>query len=213
VFTGLVEAVGTVHTMARTGGGARLAVAAAWPDGDCPRRGDSVAVNGACLTVLEPAPDGFVAELSPETLERTALAELRSGQRVNLERALRLGDRLGGHLVQGHVDAVVRLIAVHPQGGFSRWRVGLPGELKREVARKGSVALHGVSLTVAAVGDDWFEVALIPETLSATVLDGCRPGSMLHLETDVLAKYVISAMAGPRRSAIDELFGSGATDA
>lgn len=213
MFTGLVETMGRVRGIVRGDDGARLSAEMTWPDGESPRRGHSVAVNGACLTVLEPEPCGFIADLSPETLARTALVELRAGQRVNLERALRLGDRLGGHLLQGHVDALVRLLAVHPQGGFSRWRVSLPGELRREVARKGSIALHGVSLTVAEVGEDWFEVALIPETLQATVLGECRQGAKLHLETDVLAKYVVSATAEPRRSAIDGLFGSGAADA
>ena len=213
MFTGLVEAVGTVRRIARVADGARLEVDVDWPDAEPPRRGDSVAVNGACLTVLEPEPRAFVADLSPETVQRTTLSELEAGQQVNLERALCLGDRLGGHLVQGHVDAVVRLISVQAQGSFSRWRVGLPGNLRREVARKGSLALHGVSLTVAELGEDWFEVALIPATLTTTILDGCRPGANLHLETDVLAKYVVAATMAPRRSAIDEIFGSGAADA
>ncbi len=207
MFTGLIESVGTVQRMVRAGGGARLEIAATWPDGEVPRHGDSVAVNGACLTVLEPGPDGFVADVSPETLARTLLGAVRPGEGLNLERALRLGQRLGGHLVQGHVDAVVRLLEIRPEGAFARWRIGLPSEHAREVAPKGSVALHGVSLTVAALGADWFEVALIPETLRATVLDGLRPGASLHLETDMLAKYVLRALGPERTSALWEAFG------
>ncbi len=162
MFTGLVECTGTVRRLARTGAGAALEVATAWPDGDVPAAGDSVAVDGACLTVLGPSAGGFAADLSPETLERTTLGRLRPGGKVNLERSLKLGGRLGGHLVLGHVDAVVRLLAVRREGSFVRWRISLPRDQAPEVAPKGSVALHGVSLTVAALGDDWFEVALIP---------------------------------------------------
>jgi riboflavin synthase len=213
MFTGLIESAGTVRGFDRSGAGARLAIDVDWPDDAVPSRGDSVAVNGACLTVLEPASSGFAADLSPETLDRTLLDQLRTGDRVNLERALRLGDRIGGHLVQGHVDGIVRLISVQPQGDFSRWRLSLPDEHAKEIASKGSVAIHGVSLTVAAVGEDWFDVALIPETLRATNLGGMRSGAQLHLETDVLAKYVGRRLGEPTRSAIDELFGGGGAGA
>lgn len=209
MFTGLIETVGTVHGLDRSGPGARLAIEVQWPSGELPASGDSVAVDGACLTVLEPTTDGFAADLSPETVDRTLLSRLSSGRRVNLERALRLGDRLGGHLVQGHVDAVTRIVAIQPQGSFSRWRLSVPPEHTREITPKGSVAVHGVSLTIAAVGADWFDVALIPETLRATNLEDFRVGEPLHLETDVLAKYVARQLGEPTRSAIDELFGGG----
>jgi riboflavin synthase len=186
-----------------------LEIVAEWPDQDLPRQGDSVAVNGACLTVLQPSPDGFSADLSSETISRTLLGELRRGEPVNLERALRLGDRLGGHLVQGHVDTVVRLLAVVQEGQFARWRLSLPDSHASQVADKGSVTVHGVSLTVAARGSDWFEVALIPETLQATVLGRFSPSVRLHLETDVLAKYVANIVVkGRAGSAIEELFGT-----
>jgi len=210
MFTGLVESVGTVRGLVRSGAGGRLEVAATWPDDELPCAGDSVAVNGACLTVLGPDGLGFAADLSPETLSRTLLARLRPQDPVNLERAMRPTDRLGGHIVQGHVDAVTRVVSIRDEGGFSRWRIALPPEHAAEIASKGSVALDGVSLTVAAVGEDWFEVALIPETLRATTLGRLRPGASMHLETDVLAKYVARRLGlGGGPSAIDEMFGGG----
>ena len=209
MFTGLIEATGRVGQARRTGAGARIEVAVRWPHGEPPRSGDSVAVDGACLTVVEPAAGGFAAELSPETLRRTLLGELRAGDEVNLERALKLGDRIGGHLVQGHVDGLTRVLSIHDEGGFARWRLALPAELSREVASKGSVAVHGVSLTVAGVGEDWFDVALIPATLQATTLRLHRVGARLHLETDVLAKYVARRLGGAERSALEEMFGPG----
>ena len=133
MFTGLVEAVGTVRGLSRRGHTGRLDVAVTWPDDELPSRGDSVAVNGACLTVVESRPDGFTADLSPETLVRTLLGELRSGEEINLERALRLGDRLGGHLVQGHVDTTIRLTATAREGEFARWRFNLPSKLAPQV--------------------------------------------------------------------------------
>jgi riboflavin synthase len=209
MFTGLIEAVGAVEAVRRAGGGAELRVSVAWPDGEVPAPGDSVAVDGACLTVREPTAAGFAADLSPETLRRTLLERLRPGDPVNLERALRLGDRLGGHIVQGHVDGVVQLRSIRPESGFARWRLSLPAERAAEVAAKGSVALAGVSLTVAELGPDWFEVALIPATLEATTLGRLRAGASLHLETDILAKYVARRLAGGGPSALDEMFGGG----
>ncbi|MEX1310271.1 MAG: riboflavin synthase [Candidatus Sulfomarinibacteraceae bacterium] len=214
MFTGLIETIGTVRRLNRSSGGARLEVEVRWPDDSTPAQGDSIAVNGACLTAIDPSERSFCADLSSETLARTLLAELRPGASVNLERALRLGDRFGGHIVQGHVDAHVRLVSVHPEGGFQRWRIALPPEHAREIASKGSVALDGVSLTVSSLGVDWFEVALIPETLSATTLGTLTTGSRLHLETDVLAKYVARRLGDPTTtgrssSAIEELFGGG----
>ena len=210
MFTGLIESVGTVARLDRSGGGARLGVTdILWPHGAPPRRGDSISVDGVCLTAVDPRAGGFDADLSSETLSRSTFAGLRPGDRVNLERALRVGDRLGGHLVQGHVDGVVRLLSVRDEGDFSRWRLSLPPRSAPEVAAKGSVTLHGVSLTVSAVEGDWFEVALIPETLSSTTLGGMRNGARLHLETDVLAKYVARRLEGQHTSAIADVFGLG----
>ncbi len=214
MFTGLIETTGTVRSLTRSGGGARLSIEVDWTDGATPTQGDSIAVNGACLTVLDPTPRTFAADLSPETLNRTLLGELRPGSTVNLERALRLGDRFGGHLVQGHVDVHVRLVSILPEGGFQRWRLSLPAEHSREIAAKGSVTLDGVSLTVSTLDPAFFEVALIPETLAATTLGALGVGAHLHLETDVLAKYVARRLDQPGRnpstpSAIDEMFGGG----
>jgi len=209
MFTGLIETVGAAERITRSGAGAQLRVSATWPDGQTPAGGDSVAVDGACLTVLEPTAAGFTADLSPETLQRTLLDRLRPGDPVNLERALRLGDRLGGHIVQGHVDGVVQLLSIRPESGFARWRLSLPREHATEVAAKGSVALAGVSLTVADLGRDWFEVALIPATLEATTLGRLRAGAKLHFETDVLAKYVARRLGGHGPSALEEMFGGG----
>ena len=209
MFTGLIEAIGTVDALRRSGGVARLAISVKWPDGDLPGSGDSVAVNGACLTAVDPSATGFTADLSPETLQRTLLGKLGNGHKVNLERALKLGDRLGGHIVQGHVDTVVRLISVRPEGGFQTWRLSLPAGQANQVALKGSVALDGVSLTVSGLETDWFEVALIPATLEATTFGSLRTGAELHLETDVLAKYVAQRMDGRGPSALHEMFGGG----
>jgi riboflavin synthase len=209
MFTGLIETVGTVDALRRSGGGARLKISARWPDREIPEKGDSIAVNGACLTAVEPSATGFAADLSPETLQRTSLGELGSGLAVNLERALKLGDRLGGHIVQGHVDATVQLLSVRPAGGFQTWRLSLHTAQKQEVALKGSVTLDGVSLTVADLGADWFEVALIPATLEATTLGALRAGTKLHLETDVLAKYVAQRLGGRGPTALEEMFGGG----
>lgn len=211
MFSGLVTAVGEVASARPAGGGLRLQVRVG--AGREPLEvGESIAVQGVCLTASTVQTGGFTADVSPRTLARTTLRSLRPGRRVNLERALRLGDPLGGHLVSGHVDAAVEIIAVQARASFRTMRVALPRELAPEVARQGSVAVDGVSLTVAAVGDGWFEVALVPATLEATTLGERRAGDTVNLETDVLAKYVRRAMAGPRPG-LAELWGEGERDA
>jgi riboflavin synthase len=205
MFTGIVEGTGTVAALAAAadGSGARLEVAAPWLAGEL-RLGESVAVNGCCVTVAEPTPAGFAADLVAETLRRTALGGLAAGARVNLERSMTLGGRLGGHLVQGHVDGVARMLdrapvgpegSGEPQGGApvnrgEEVRVELPPDLERYVVEKGSIAVDGVSLTVAGVGPGWFAVALVPHTLEVTTLGDRRPGDPVQLEVDVVAKYV-----------------------
>ncbi len=204
MFSGLIATVGTVRALRRQGSGATLEVEGAL-GGEPLEIGESVAVSGACLTVARTLARGFAADVSPETLARTTLGRMAPGARVNLERALRLSDRLGGHLVLGHVDATVRVLAVRPTGDFTVLRVALPAAQAREVAEKGSVAVDGVSLTVAALGVDWFEVAAIPLTLSATTLGERRRGDEVNLETDVLAKYVRRA-AGGSGAGLEELW-------
>ncbi|MEP0775425.1 MAG: riboflavin synthase [Acidobacteriota bacterium] len=193
MFSGMIAALGEVARLQRAAGGATLHIRCTFP-GEALADGESIAVNGACLTVATPVDGGFIADLSAETLRRTTLGSLSVRAKVNLERALRLGDRLGGHLVLGHVDATARILELRREGGFQVMRVELPGSLAQEVAEKGSVAVDGVSLTVAGVHGGWFEVALIPTTLSSTTLGDRRVGDRVNLETDVLAKYVRRAL-------------------
>lgn len=197
MFSGLVGAVGEVWEVLRSGAGARISVTGSLA-GEPLQIGESIAVEGACLTVTRVLDGGFAADVSPETLARTTLGSLRRGTRVNLERALRPADRLGGHLVLGHVDATTTVVAIRPEGAFRRLRFALPAGLAAEVADKGSVAVDGVSLTVAAVGEGWFDVAVIPATLEATTLASLRAGKRVNVETDVLAKYVRRALGGAR---------------
>jgi riboflavin synthase len=191
MFTGIVEGTGTVARLAAAahGSGARLAVDAPWLAGRL-ALGESVAVNGCCVTVAEPTPGGFAADLVAETLRRTALGGLQAGAGVNLERPLPLGGRLGGHLVQGHVDGVAKVLERTPVGDGEEVRIELPPDLERYLVEKGSIAVDGVSLTVAGVGPGWFSVALVPHTLEVTTLGERRPGDPVQLEVDIVAKYV-----------------------
>jgi riboflavin synthase len=191
MFTGIVEGTGTVAALAAAadGSGARLEVEAPWLAGDL-RLGESVAVNGCCVTVAGATAAGFAADLVAETLRRTALGGVAAGDRVNLERPMALGGRLGGHLVQGHVDGVARVLDRTPVGEGEEVRIELPPGLERYLVEKGSVAVDGVSLTVAGVGPGWFAVALVPHTLKVTTLGDRRPGDPVQLEVDVVAKYV-----------------------
>jgi len=190
MFTGIVEELGTVRGVHPIGGGARLEIAATQVLDDT-SIGASIAVNGCCLTVVELGADHWSADAVSETLDRTSLGGLRAGDPVNLERPVRLADRLGGHLVQGHVDAVgtVRERAPLPDGS-TRMAFAAPDAVLRYVVEKGSIAVDGISLTVAAVGGDAFEIAVIPHTLAVTTLGARRPGDPVNLEVDVVAKYV-----------------------
>jgi riboflavin synthase len=194
VFTGLIQDVGEVESLERGEEGAQLRIATAL--GAEIGAGDSVAVNGACLTATDADPSGFETEAMNQTLEVTALGELAVGSGVNLELAMRASDRLGGHIVQGHVDGVGEALAVDEDGFARRLRVGLDPGLLRYVVEKGSIALDGVSLTVAELGEAWAEVSLIPETLERTTLGETEPGRRLNVECDVVAKYVERIM-GP----------------
>jgi riboflavin synthase len=189
MFTGLIECLGTVREASPRAGACRIGIASPMPAGSL-ARGESIAVDGVCLTVTRTAGDRFWVDAVEETLSRTTLARVRPGARVNLERALRVGDRLGGHWVQGHVDAVAAVVGVTRSGHDHRLRVGLPAAIAPLIAEKGSVALNGVSLTVSGLAADGFEVALVPETLSRTNLGGARVGDLLNVEADVLARYL-----------------------
>jgi riboflavin synthase len=192
LFTGLVADKGTVRSLGRDGDGLRLRIASALAAELA--AGDSVAVNGVCLTAVEPGHDSFQADVMAETLRRSSLEPLDEGDEVNLELPLRPGDRLGGHIVQGHVDGMGTVTQVRDEG-FSRvLEIAAAPELLRYVVEKGSIAVDGVSLTVSAVDDEGFQVSLIPETLDRTTLGQAAPGRRLNLEVDVLAKYVEKAI-------------------
>jgi riboflavin synthase len=194
VFTGLVEEVGRVADIRPAEGGARIALRAG-PVREGLAIGDSVSVNGACLTAVALEPDGFAVDAVAETLRRTALGGLAAGDPVNLERALRLGDRLGGHLVQGHVDATGTVASARDDGESTVLEIAAPPEVLRYVVEKGSVAVDGVSLTVAARSPGGFAVALIPHTMAATTLGPGAVGRPVNLEVDLVAKYVEALVA------------------
>ena len=190
MFTGIVEELGTVRAITPNAGGARIEIDATTVLTDAVL-GASIAVNGCCLTVVEFTDAWWAADAVTETLDRTALGALRAGSPVNLERPVRLEDRLGGHIVQGHVDGVGALVARDALAdGSTRMRFRAPTGLLRYVVEKGSITVDGISLTVAAVHDDGFDVAVIPHTLAVTTLGPKAPGDPVNLEVDVLAKYV-----------------------
>jgi riboflavin synthase len=189
VFTGLIQDVGKVVEASPRRGSMRLGISTALPVPSM-ADGESVAVDGVCLTVVRRRGNRFYADVVQETLERSTLKDLRPGRPVNLERALCLGDRLGGHLVQGHVDGVAPVTELVRRGDDVRLRMRWTEEIRRYVAYKGSVTLQGVSLTVSAVQNDVFEVALVPQTLSRTTLGQVRAGERLNVEVDLLARYL-----------------------
>jgi riboflavin synthase len=193
VFTGLIEDVGRVESVDGGGDGARLRIATKLAGEIEP--GDSVAVNGVCLTATAVDSAGFETEAMNQTLAVTALGGLEAGARVNLELAMRASDRLGGHIVQGHVDGVGEVVSVEEDGFARRLRIGLSPELLRYAIAKGSVALDGVSLTIADLGESWLAVSLIPETLGRTTLGEALPGRKINVECDVVAKHIERLMS------------------
>lgn len=192
MFTGLVAGTGTVESLERDGGGVRLRVRSELAGELGP--GDSVAVNGVCLTAVEPDAQGFSADVMEETLRRSSLGPLATGDAVNLELPLRAGDRLGGHIVQGHVDGVGRIRRVDDEG----IEVEATQDVLRYCVEKGSIAVDGVSLTIAALDDETFTVALVAHTLEVTTLASLQPGDPVNLEVDILAKYVERLTGGAR---------------
>jgi riboflavin synthase len=198
MFTGLVRDVGTVRSVGRGEDGVRLEVETALA-GEL-GEGDSISVNGVCLTAVEVEGAAFRADVMAETLRRSSLGPLAEGDRVNLELPLRAGDPLGGHMVQGHVDATGEVRSIE-EAGFARvLRLAAPPELLRYVVEKGSIAVDGVSLTVSEIDDEGFSVSLIPETLERTTLGAARPGREVNLEVDVLAKYVEKLLPAAART-------------
>jgi riboflavin synthase len=189
MFTGLVERLGTVRKVAPDGAGTLLEIIEPQLAPEL-KPGESVAVNGVCLTVVEQGKEAFHFQVGPETLRCTNLGELHVGDRVNLERSLAIGDRLGGHIVQGHVDGVGRIARRQPEKDWDMVWIDCPPELARQMVRKGSIAVDGVSLTLVDVTPASFSVALIPHTLAATTLGFKQPPATVNLETDLFAKYI-----------------------
>lgn len=190
MFTGLIEGVGRVAALEPRGGDVRLRIAVgSLPFADV-ALGESIAVSGVCLTVIEFDADSFAADASTETLGLTTLGGMVVGQAVNLERAMRPTDRLGGHLVSGHVDGVGRVLSIHDDARAQRWRFAAPASLSKYIATKGSICVDGVSLTVNAVDGEGFDVALIPHTVSHTAFASTRVDDPVNLEIDLVARYV-----------------------
>ncbi len=194
MFTGIIEEIGTVLEWSPAGDAARITVRGPIAVSDAVH-GDSISVSGVCLTVVDQGEDWFTADVMAESIAMSTLKTVAEGASVNLERAAKVGDRIGGHIVQGHIDGTSELLAVEPGSAWRVLRFSLDRELAPLVTRKGSIAIDGVSLTVSALGssetgDDWFEVSLIPETLAATTLGLRKVGDHVNLETDILARQV-----------------------
>lgn len=197
MFTGIVEELGSVQAVTDLGDAARLSIAGPAVTSDA-RPGDSIAVNGVCLTVVDIVDGAFTADVMLETLRRSSLGSVVPGSPVNLERAARVDSRLGGHIMQGHVDGVATVRTVEPTENWTTVSFALPADLTRYVVEKGSIAVDGVSLTVVHVDDESFSVSLIPTTLAHTTLGTRRPGDVVNIEVDVIAKYVERLLPGMR---------------
>ena len=199
MFTGIIEELGEVVSLERNGRAWRLTVRGPLAVSDA-SHGDSIAVDGLCLTVVDQTTDAFTADVMQISVDMSTLGDRRPGDRVNLERAAAVGDRLGGHIVQGHIDGTATVLSVEDGSAWRVVRFALPTELAPLVTRKGSIAIDGTSLTVSAVSDadepaQWFEVSLIPETLTATTHGGLVPGDRVNIETDILARHVERMLA------------------
>lgn len=198
MFTGIIEAIGTVRALTPKGGDVRVYVQTGKLDLSDVKLGDSIAVNGICLTAVELPGDGFWADVSRETLARTAFIDLKAGSRVNLEKALTPTSRLGGHLVSGHVDGVGEVISREENARAVQFRIRAPRELARYIALKGSITVDGTSLTVNGVNGAEFELTIVPHTLGETIMADYRPGRQVNLEVDLLARYLERLMLGDK---------------
>ena len=197
MFTGIIEELGKIAAVENLLAGSRITIAAKLVTSDI-AGGDSIAVNGVCLTAVDVSSASFSADVSPETLNRTTLSRLKPGAPVNLERAVTPATRLGGHVVQGHVDDRGTFIQAVQEGEFWTVRIGFPAELGRYFVHKGSVAVEGISLTIAALADGHFDIAVIPKTWETTNLSTLNPGDAVNLEADIIAKYVERMMGAGR---------------
>ena len=199
MFTGLIQSVGKVHSFKRQGNAAQLQITSSLVDADL-QLGESIAVNGACLTLTALDGNSFSVDVSPETMNCTTLGTLRPTQLVNLERALTLSDRLGGHLVSGHIDCIATVRRRYQDQNSIRFEFGVPREVMRYLMEKGSVAIDGISLTVNRVESDMFSVAVIPHSLEMTTLKSCREGAQVNIETDLLGRYVERLLQGGKNT-------------
>ena len=202
MFTGIVKAIGTIESMQPTGGDLRLSVTAAGVPWTELGLGESISVNGVCLTATELSGDGFVADVSVETMNVTALSGLQQGSRVNLETALAVGDRLGGHIVSGHVDCVGTVTSIDKDARSIRLGIDIPGPYRRYTAAKGSICIDGVSLTINNVSATGVETNIIPHTANETIIGAYQPGTRVNIEVDLLARYLERLLTGDDRSDI-----------
>lgn len=198
MFTGIIAAAGEIATLEQHGGDSRLRIAAAGLDMADVKLGDSIAIDGVCLTVVEFDKQGFDVDVSAETLDKTTLGEFKAGRQVNLEKALQASARLGGHIVSGHVDGVGVIESREPVGGSLRFRVRVPKELAKYIAVKGSVCIDGVSLTVNRVEGAVFEINIIPHTAEVTTIGSYQPGRRVNIEVDIIARYLERLLLGDR---------------
>ncbi|WP_137820079.1 riboflavin synthase [Pseudomonas sp. 2FG] len=211
MFTGIIEALGTIRALSPKGGDVRVYVETGKLDLADVKLGDSIAVNGVCLTAVELPGDGFWADVSRETLACSAFIDLKAGSKVNLEKALTLSSRLGGHLVSGHVDGVGEVLSREDKARAVQFRIRAPRELAKYIALKGSITVDGTSLTVNAVNGSEFELCIVPHTLGETIMADYRPGRQVNLEVDLLARYLERLLLGdqaaePKASGLTESF-------
>jgi riboflavin synthase len=206
MFTGIIQTVGRIARLEPRGGDVRLVVDTSGLDMADVALGDSIAVSGVCLTVIEFDTNGFAADVSNETLAHTTLGKHKAGDPVNLEKALRLADRLGGHLVSGHVDGTGKVVSVVPDGRSQRWTFEVPADLARYIAHKGSVCIDGTSLTVNEVSGHRFGVNLIPHTVDHTAFSARRAGDAVNIEVDVVARYIERLLSSGETPRLDEAF-------
>lgn len=203
MFTGIIQAIGKIAIIETKSGDARVRIDTGALDMGDVRQGDSISVNGVCLTAVECGPSGFAADASSETLARTTLGSLRAGDRVNLEKALTASSRLSGHFVSGHVDGVGEVLERHREARSVRYRIGAPAGLARYIAAKGSICVDGVSLTVNTIAAEVFDFNAVPHSLQATILDDYRPGRRVNLEVDLIARYLERLLLGERAAGED----------